>query len=797
MSRHRLIKNLDLDEELDDYDGGTYYDDEKKDGENDEMSPEDKEQMRVGTIQVREALGMDAPVTEEQIQEALWHYYYDVGKSVTYLNNKFVNPPPRKQKKTSTTAEKNSKATDTITIKDQAYPKPLSTLDFFKDTPFLNVPPERLSRITIEPLCPRGGLLGGNPASSGGKVSKLAALAAARKRENAKLSSQAPASEKSSSVALLDKLVPRTTSQMEPERKPTKGLTDLTNTPSQVHPSSRSYPIRQKRTPSPDKPPAKPEPVFARVQHEDIHDHREAFDYRASPSDFAKALLGSSRNTPNVLEGSDFVVCVQPIGEKPADLFDFADPSPDDIVLKAQNSKDSKKAPPKPKTKTKDLANDVSQLSIQETPKPKSKKIDVLSAYNSSKRKKSANFVVIGHVDHGKSTLMGRLLYDLKAVDQRTIDKYRREAEQIGKGSFALAWVLDQGTEERNRGVTIDIASNTFETEETKFTILDAPGHRDFVPNMIAGASQADFAVLVIDASTGSFESGLKGQTKEHAMLVRSMGVQRIIIAVNKMDTISWSQERFEEIQQQMSGFLASAGFQTKNVSFVPCSGLTGINIATRLDAKIAPWYSGSSLVEELEMSEPTARALTKPLRLTISDLFRGGILNPLSITGRIDSGTLQVGEEIIVQPSGEKAYINGVEVDHKPVDWAVAGQIVTLHLTDIDVMHLKTGDVICPPTNPIQPVTSFTIKVLAFDHLTPMFVDVHRGRLYTPGRITKLLAVLDKGTGAITKKKPKLVQPGAVARIVVELDAPVPLEAPGRVILRAGGETVAAGLLE
>lgn len=393
---------------------------------------------------------------------------------------------------------------------------------------------------------------------------------------------------------------------------------------------------------------------------------------------------------------------------------------------------------------------------------------------------------------------MGRLLYDLKVVDQRTIDKYRKEAEKIGKSSFALAWVLDQGTEERNRGVTIDIAMNKFETENTSFTILDAPGHRDFIPNMIAGASQADFAVLVIDASTGSFESGLRGQTKEHALLVRSMGVQRIVVAINKLDTVQWSRDRFDEIRQQISAFLTTAGFQAKNIAFVPCSGLTGDNIARRVKDPQASWYEGPILLEALEDSDPENRALDKPLRLTIADIFRGGVQNPLSISGRLESGSLQVGDRILAMPASETATVKGIEVDSEPADWAVAGQNVILHLTDIEQKYLKPGDVICPPSAPIKNITSFTVKILAFDHVTPMHVEVHRGRLHVPGRITQLVAVLDKGTGAVVgKKKPRLVQPGAVARVVVEVETAVPLEAPGRVILRAGGETVAAGLLE
>lgn len=392
---------------------------------------------------------------------------------------------------------------------------------------------------------------------------------------------------------------------------------------------------------------------------------------------------------------------------------------------------------------------------------------------------------------------MGRLLADLNAVDQRTLEKYRKEAEKIGKGSFALAWVLDQSSEERARGVTIDIATNKFETEKTRFTIVDAPGHRDFVPNMIAGASQADFAVLVIDSGTGNFESGLKGQTKEHALLVRSMGVQKIVVAVNKMDSVDWSKDRYEEIEQQISSFLTTAGFQEKNISFVPCSGFHGDNITRRSDNPNASWYTGRTLIEELETSEPYTHALEKPLRMTIADVFRGGVQSPVSISGRIDAGSLQIGDQILTMPSGEKAVIKSLEVDGEPSEWAVAGQNVVLNLANIDPIHLRSGDVICTPASPVQNITTFTTKVLAFDHLMPMLVDIHRGRLHVPGRISRLVATLDKGTGAPVKKKPKIIPPGTVARIVVEMDQAIPLEAPARIVLRASGDTVAAGLLE
>jgi elongation factor 1 alpha-like protein len=394
---------------------------------------------------------------------------------------------------------------------------------------------------------------------------------------------------------------------------------------------------------------------------------------------------------------------------------------------------------------------------------------------------------------------MGRLLYDLKLVPQRSYDKLARDSSAIGKSSFAFAWVMDSTAEERARGITVDIATNAFETEQTHFTILDAPGHRDFIPNMIAGASQADFAVLVIDASANAFESGLRGQTKEHALLVRSMGIARLIVAINKMDTAGWSQDRYNEVSQQMSAFLLAAGFKEEQLAFVPCAGLTGENVANPPLADTMPWYKGTTLVGELDKSEPTARLLTAPLRMTISDVFRGGVTNPVSISGRLDAGHLQIGDVILAMPAGQTATVRAIEVDQgEMADYCVAGQIATLHLADIDPVHLRPGDIISSPTNdPVKNITAFTAKILAFEHVTPGWVDVHRGRLHTPAKVAELLASLGKASGEVEKKKPRIVKPGGVARVRVVLEKALPLDKGARVVLRSEGATVAAGLIE
>ncbi|PYH40055.1 putative translation elongation factor EF-1 subunit [Aspergillus saccharolyticus JOP 1030-1] len=820
MSRHR-VKAVSYDE--DEYDDGYYSPD-----------PEEQEFLEQCTTEVLNQLRAGDPsvtATRSEVQDALYHYYDDIEKSVNYLRGKKVKELQKKQ----AAAAAPPAALKTKGTSVPVYPEPplispapaahFSAADFFRDAPWLNIPSHRKAEILVEPLYPRLGLLGGAPESAGGgKVSKLAALAAARrKKEGDKAAAATPPAATDSTAAETAPKAASTESKGATlslrERLAVSGK--LQKSPSDGHQSLRSLGrgSRQGGSLSGKKTSTEPEPQESPKQEEaasvtpepktsgtsEKEDHT-ALNIRAPPSTFASAMVGDSTR-PKMTEPSHLSAntldLIRIYGQDLTEPFDFAGPSPDDVVINAQSSaKGFKSKQPASKSagdkKTQaDLAGGMNNLSVEEKVNVKSKNLDVLSEYKKAERKRAMNFAVIGHVDAGKSTLMGRLLADLKAIDQRTLDKYKREAEKIGKGSFALAWVLDQGAEERARGVTIDIATNKFETEKTVFTIVDAPGHRDFVPNMIAGASQADFAVLVIDSSIGNFESGLKGQTKEHALLVRSMGVQRIIVAVNKMDSVQWDKERFDEIEQQVSSFLTTAGFQPKNINFVPCSGISGDNVTRRSDDPNVSWYQGRTLVDELEATEPYSHAVDKPLRMTIGDVFRGSVQNPLSISGRLDAGSLQVGDQILTMPSGETATIRSLEVDGEPNDWAVAGQNVVLNLANIDPIHLRSGDVICRASAPIANVTSFTCKVLAFDHLLPSMVDIHRGRLHVPGRISRLLSTLDKQSGAIIKKKPKIVAPGTVARIVVEMDQAVPLEAPTRIVLRAGGETVAAGLLE
>lgn len=386
-----------------------------------------------------------------------------------------------------------------------------------------------------------------------------------------------------------------------------------------------------------------------------------------------------------------------------------------------------------------------------------------------------------GHVDAGKSTLMGHLLYLQGEVTEKTIRKHERDAQKIGKASFAFAWVLDETGEERARGITMDVGVTKFETEHRRFTLLDAPGHRDFIPNMISGTAQADVAILVVDATTGEFESGFdaNGQTKEHALLARSLGVQQLVVAVNKLDVVGWSEARFQEIVAKLEQFLVKdASFKKSSLIFVPCSGFTGENLVRRSkpgqicngsavsDAPVEPsiasvvetfgWYKGPTLIQTIDKLDAPTRAVEKPFRMSVTDVFKG--TGGVSAAGRLEAGHVQIGEAIMVMPGSEMAVVKSkhhlffyllqsccvftfqawvciliaacilivnidMEVNDEPTRWAAAGDSVLLTLSGIDILQVSNGSVLCARDAPIPVTTHFAAQIVVFDVKIPITV--------------------------------------------------------------------------
>lgn len=444
---------------------------------------------------------------------------------------------------------------------------------------------------------------------------------------------------------------------------------------------------------------------------------------------------------------------------------------------------------------------------------PASKRVNVAEEYQKrSGEKPKLNLVIIGHVDAGKSTLMGHFLYDLGQVSERTMRKFERESQKIGKGSFAYAWVLDETGEERDRGITMDIATNHFETEHRNFTLLDAPGHRDFIPNMISGTAQADAAILVVDASTNAFEAGFDagGQTKEHAVLARSLGVQQLVVAINKLDMTQWNEARFKEIQAKLGAYLIQVGFRKSHLKFIPVSGLTGENLVKKSQVKeLLDWYQGPSLLEQIDKFDPPTRLLDKPLRMRVTDFFKDGIGSSggVSVAGNIEAGTIQVSEQVMIVPGNEVGYVKTMQVNEEPANWAAAGDSVLMTLVNLDIMNLSNGCIVCTGSKPVPVTSTFEAQIVVFDiriPITPGYpVVLHHGSLDEPASITKLVEILDKSTGEVVKKNPRVLSKGMTAKVQVKLSQrPIPLETfkdnkqLGRIMLRKDGETVAAGVV-
>merc|ERR1712199_67721 len=335
------------------------------------------------------------------------------------------------------------------------------------------------------------------------------------------------------------------------------------------------------------------------------------------------------------------------------------------------------------------------------------------------KEKLHLNIVVIGHVDSGKSTTTGHLIYKLGGIDKRVIEKFEKEAAEMNKRSFKYAWVLDKLKAERERGITIDIALWKFETPKDHCTVLDAPGHRDFIKNMITGTSQADCSVLIIDSTNGGFEAGISkdGQTREHALLSFTLGVKQMIVALNKMDATEpkYSKNRYEEIVKEVGGYLKKVGYNPDKINFVPISGFQGDNMIER--PTNMDWYKGPTLLEALDQCSPPVRPSDKPLRLPLQDVYKIGGIGTVPV-GRVETGIITPGMVAVFAPGGLTTEVKSVEMHHESLDQAIPGDNVGFNVKNVSVKELKRGYVASDSKNdPAKEAGTFVAQVIIMNH--------------------------------------------------------------------------------
>jgi elongation factor 1-alpha len=427
------------------------------------------------------------------------------------------------------------------------------------------------------------------------------------------------------------------------------------------------------------------------------------------------------------------------------------------------------------------------------------------------KDKVHINLVTIGHVDSGKSTTTGHLIYKCGGIDKRTIEKYEKEAKEMGKSSFKYAWVLDRLKAERERGITIDIALWKFETKKFYFTIIDAPGHRDFIKNMITGTAQADVAILMIAGGQGEFEAGYAkdGQTREHALLAFTLGVKQIIVCINKMDdkSVNWSQDRYNEIKEELIKFLAKVGFKdpANNVPFIPISGWLGDNMIEKSDNM--KWYKGPCLLEALDQIVPPKRPSEKPLRLPLQDVYKIGGIGTVPV-GRVETGVLKPNMNVTFAPAGVSTDVKSVEMHHEALEQANPGDNVGFNVKNLSVKDIKRG-MVCGETknDPPKGCKSFDAQVIVLNHpneikagYTPV-LDCHTA--HTAVKFEALLTKIDKRTGQKMEDAPASVKSGeaCIARLVPTKPLCVEsfTEYPplGRFAVRDMRQTVAVGVIK
>jgi len=437
------------------------------------------------------------------------------------------------------------------------------------------------------------------------------------------------------------------------------------------------------------------------------------------------------------------------------------------------------------------------------------------------KEKIHINIVVIGHVDSGKSTTTGHLIYKCGGIDKRTIEKFEKEAQEMGKGSFKYAWVLDKLKAERERGITIDIALWKFETEKYYITIIDAPGHRDFIKNMITGTSQADCAVLIVAAGTGEFEAGIskEGQTREHALLAYTLGVKQLIIGVNKMDSTTppYSEARFKEIEKEVSSYIKKIGYNPKAVAFVPISGWNGDNMLEASDNM--PWFkgwsierkegnaSGKTLLNALDSILPPTRPTDKALRLPLQDVYKIGGIGTVPV-GRVETGILKPGMVVTFAPNPITTEVKSVEMHHESLPEAVPGDNVGFNVKNISVKDIRRGNVAGDSKNdPPKECKTFYAQVIILNHpgeikagYAPV-LDCHTAHIAC--KFAELKEKCDRRSGKKLEDNPKTVKSGDAAMVDLIPSKPMCVEAfsqyppLGRFAVRDMKQTVAVGVIK
>ncbi|KAA0012335.1 MAG: translation elongation factor EF-1 subunit alpha [Thermoplasmata archaeon] len=410
------------------------------------------------------------------------------------------------------------------------------------------------------------------------------------------------------------------------------------------------------------------------------------------------------------------------------------------------------------------------------------------------------NLVMIGHVDHGKSTLVGRLLLDTGQIEEHIIKKYEEEASAKGKESFALAWVMDRLKEERERGLTIDVAHRRFDTDKYYFTIIDAPGHRDFVKNMITGTSQADAAVLVVAAT-----EGVMAQTKEHAWLARTLGVNQLIVAINKMDAVQppYDARKYEEVKADVEKLLTSIGY--KDIPYIPISAWKGDNVK---DKGQLTWWDGPTLLEALNELKVPPKPVDKPLRWPIQDVYSITGVGTVPV-GRVETGVMKPNDKLIflpsTQPKGVIGEVKSIEMHHEQIPQAEPGDNVGANIRGVSKKDIRRGDVAGHVDNPPTVAKSFTAQIMVLNHpsvitvgYTPVF---HCHTAQVACRFEALLKKIDPRTGEVKEENPQFLKTGDAALVKIRPTRPMVIEKAkefpelGRFAIRDMGQTVGAGV--